>query len=281
MPVAVRFAPDGTVFVAEKRGTVQRFAELGDPTPELVVDVRAATHDFWDRGLIGLAVDPGYPARPYVYVSYAYDPGNRWNDDVPDAARGDRPGLRVDGRISRVRRRTPAGDRAGRGLVPAVPEPQRRRARVRGRRRAYASAGDGASFNYADERPTASRPDNPCGDPSRGEGGSSAARTCARPATRSGSTARSCASTRTPARPCPATRWFERRTPTRASSAYGLRNPFRITFRPGHQRALGRRRRLEHVGGDQPGRRRRPTRRRQLRLAVLRGRRASSRASTR
>ena len=36
--------------------------------------------------------------------------------------------------------------------------------------------------------------------------------------------------------------------------AYGLRNPFRLTFRPGHQRDLDRRRRLEHLGGDQPGR---------------------------
>jgi hypothetical protein len=80
MPIAVRFAGDGSVFVAEKRGTVQRYDSLTDPTPQLVVDVRAATHDFWDRGLIGLTIDPGYPARPYVYVSYAYDAGNRWQD---------------------------------------------------------------------------------------------------------------------------------------------------------------------------------------------------------
>jgi glucose/arabinose dehydrogenase len=102
MPVAVRFAGDGTVFVAEKRGTVQRFANLDDVTPEQVVDVRTATHDFWDRGLIGLAVDPGYPSRPYVYVSYAYDEGNRWRDGCPDPPGATGDGCVVGGRISRV-----------------------------------------------------------------------------------------------------------------------------------------------------------------------------------
>ena len=38
------------MFVAEKRGTVQRYDSVADPTPETVVDVSGATHDFWDRG---------------------------------------------------------------------------------------------------------------------------------------------------------------------------------------------------------------------------------------
>ena len=54
--------------------------------------------------------------------------------------------------------------------------------------------------------------------------------------------------------------------------AHGLRNPFRIDGPPGHERGLGRRRRLEQLGGDRPRRRSR-RRRRELRLAVLRGRR--------
>ena len=47
----------------------------------------------------------------------------------------------------------------------------------------------------------------------------------------------------------------------------GLRNPFRFTIHPDDQRAVHRRRGLEHVGGDQH------RQGRQLRLAVLRGRR--------
>src|SRR5688572_11044204 len=45
-PVAVRFAADGTVFVAEKRGVVKRYSNLEDVTPETVVDVQAATHNY-------------------------------------------------------------------------------------------------------------------------------------------------------------------------------------------------------------------------------------------
>ena len=30
-------------------------------------------HNFWDRGLLGLALDPDFPADPYVYVLYTYD----------------------------------------------------------------------------------------------------------------------------------------------------------------------------------------------------------------
>ena len=53
--------------------------------------------------------------------------------------------------------------------------------------------------------------------------------------------------------------------------AHGLRNPFRITVRPGHERGVGGRRGLEHLGGDQPCAA--PTvGRAELRLAVLRGR---------
>ena len=29
-------------------------------------------YNFWDRGLLGLALDP-FPTQPYVYVLYTYD----------------------------------------------------------------------------------------------------------------------------------------------------------------------------------------------------------------
>src|SRR5919202_265330 len=72
-PTAVRFAPDGRVFVAEKSGLIKVFDSLSDPTPTIVADLRTEVHNFWDRGLLGLAIDPQWPARPYVYVSYSYD----------------------------------------------------------------------------------------------------------------------------------------------------------------------------------------------------------------
>ena len=72
-PMAIVFAPNGNVFVAEKRGTIQFYTSISDPTPTLFADLSTNVHNYWDRGLMSLAVDPGYPARPYVYVLYAYN----------------------------------------------------------------------------------------------------------------------------------------------------------------------------------------------------------------
>src|SRR3954465_15081324 len=84
-PTAAAFAPDGRVFVAEKSGLVKVFDSLADPTPTVFADLRTPTQAFWDRGLLGLAVAPAFPARPYVYVSYTLDalPGGaapQWGD---------------------------------------------------------------------------------------------------------------------------------------------------------------------------------------------------------
>src|SRR5215207_7282895 len=72
-PTAVRFAADGRVFVAEKRGVVKVFDSLTDPTPDVFADLNVNVHNFWDRGLLGMALDPDFPAQPYVYVIYTYD----------------------------------------------------------------------------------------------------------------------------------------------------------------------------------------------------------------
>ena len=72
-PTVVSFSPDGRVFVAEKSGLVKVFNSLTDPTPDIFVDLRTKTHNFWDRGLLGMALDPAFPTRPYVYLLYTYD----------------------------------------------------------------------------------------------------------------------------------------------------------------------------------------------------------------
>ena len=89
-PVAVRFAPDGSVFVAEKAGLVKRFDPLpesgtGSATGRVVLDLRAEVGTYADRGLLGLAIDPAFPLAPYLYVLYTTDapPGMAspmWND---------------------------------------------------------------------------------------------------------------------------------------------------------------------------------------------------------
>ena len=100
---------------------------------------RTPVHDFWDRGLLGMALDPEFTnGRPYVYVLYTYnkDPSDatfpRWPDNCPTPPGATADGCVVSGRLSRLdaRRRRDAADHR---LVPAVPEPLGRRPRVRPR----------------------------------------------------------------------------------------------------------------------------------------------------
>src|SRR5215216_4204774 len=72
-PTSIRWAPDGRVFVAEKAGRILVFDNMADPTPTVWADFRTRVHDFWDRGLLGMALDPNFATRPYVYALYAYD----------------------------------------------------------------------------------------------------------------------------------------------------------------------------------------------------------------
>ncbi len=71
--VGFDFAPENRTFVAEKRGVVkvvQNGRVLGTP----FIDLSREVNNFHDRGMLGIAVHPDFPAKPYVYVLYTYDP---------------------------------------------------------------------------------------------------------------------------------------------------------------------------------------------------------------
>jgi len=72
-PSNIRFSADGRVFVAEKSGLIKVFDNLTDQTPTIFADLRTNTHNFWDRGMLGMALAPNFPTDPYVYVLYTYD----------------------------------------------------------------------------------------------------------------------------------------------------------------------------------------------------------------
>src|SRR3954454_8750448 len=104
-PTVIRFAPDGQVFVATKAGVVWQFDSLADPTPTKFADLSTEVFNGWDRGMLGMALDPDFAnGRPYVYVSYAYDkaPGGlvvpAWGDDCMSP---DDDGCAILGRVSR------------------------------------------------------------------------------------------------------------------------------------------------------------------------------------
>ena len=63
-PTVVRFSSDGRVFVAEKSGLIKVFDSLTDTTPTVFADLRTNVHNFWDRGLLGMALDPNFPTDP-------------------------------------------------------------------------------------------------------------------------------------------------------------------------------------------------------------------------
>jgi glucose/arabinose dehydrogenase len=59
-PTAVSFAKDGRIFVAEKSGLIKMYTSLEDTSPDIVADLRTEVHDYWDRGLLGMALDPNF-----------------------------------------------------------------------------------------------------------------------------------------------------------------------------------------------------------------------------
>ncbi|NRQ31396.1 PKD domain-containing protein [Nonomuraea sp. NN258] len=258
-PTNVEFAADGRVFVAEKGGYIKVFDSLTDTTPTIYADLRTNVHDFWDRGLLGMALHPDFPTDPRIYVLYSYDaePGGaapRWGEvdedydecESPPGPTGD--GCRITGRLSVI---SPSG-----AETPLITDwcnqyPSHSIGDLKFGRDGmlYASSGDGASFEFPDygqdNLPGSDVvPDNPCGDPPNAVG------TALTPPSAEGGTLRS-QDLRTNGDPAgldgtviridPDTGAAAPGNPNAASPdanvrrvvAYGLRNPMRITQRPG------------------------------------------------
>ena len=150
-PTAVRFSPDGRVFVAEKSGVIKVFDNLSDTTPTVFANLSTNVHNFWDRGLLGLALDPTFPANPYVYVLYAYDAAiggvaPRWgtpgvlSDACPSPPGATADGCVVSGRLSRLQAAGNVMTGPEQVLIEdwcqQYPEPLDRQPRLRRRRRA-------------------------------------------------------------------------------------------------------------------------------------------------
>jgi glucose/arabinose dehydrogenase len=259
-PTAVRFAPDGRIFVAEKRGVIKVFDSLSDSTPTVFADLNVNVYNFWDRGLLGMALAPNFPANPYVYVLYTYDhvlgstaPAPRWgtpgvySDPCPTPPGATDDGCLVSGRLSRLQASGNTMTGAEQVLIEdwcqQYPSHSIGAVEFGPDGNLYASGGDGASFNFADWGQDGN-PVNPCGDPPSQPG------TAMTPPTAEGGALRS-QDLRTPADPVtldgsvirvdPATGAGAAGNPQASSAdpnarriiAHGLRNPFRFTFRPG------------------------------------------------
>lgn len=273
-PTAVRFAVDGRVFVAEKPGRVLVFDSLADPTPTVFADLRTQVYDRSDRGLLGLALDPGFPVDPYVYLLYTYDhvlgeagAAPKWGE--PDQSGDDCPkpgGTGVDecpvsGRLVRL---TAVGDQASEagGEVEEDVLVEDWCAQYSSHSvgdlefgadgALYASGGEGADANSVDYGQNGWPQRNQCGDPPAGIGGIQT------PPSAEGGALRA-QDVRTPATPFdptglngsliridPETGEGLPGNPLFASAdanerrlvAHGFRNPFRFAIDPSGQRAF-------------------------------------------
>ena len=110
----MRFAKDGRVFVAEKRGVIKVFDSLTDTTPTSS-PISMSTSTTFGIAASWHGTRSQFPDRPLVYVLYTYDhelgsaaPAPRWGTPgvysdpcpTPPGATGD--GCVVSGRLSRL-----------------------------------------------------------------------------------------------------------------------------------------------------------------------------------
>jgi glucose/arabinose dehydrogenase/PKD repeat protein len=249
-PTNAVFAPDGRVFVSEKSGVVKTFDSIADTTATVTVDLRTQVHDFWDRGLLGLTLDPAYPTRPYLYVLYSYDaePGGtapRWGDTCPTPPGATEQGCLVTGRLSRLTIAANGVATAEQVLLTdwcqQYPSHSVGSVQFGPDGALYVGGGDGASFNFADW----GQRGNPCADPP------SPAGTNLAPPDAKGGALRSQSVRRPAGEPVSLDGSISRINPDTGAAmpgnpfaasadanarriiAYGMRNEFRFAFRPG------------------------------------------------
>jgi glucose/arabinose dehydrogenase len=242
-PTAVEFAPNGHVFVAEKRGTIQEFDSLTDTTPSEWADISGEVHDYWDRGLLGMALDPSFASNGRIYVAYAYDDAG-WDDQCPTPPGDQTDGCVIHGRVSAL-----TSDGSEQVLVEdwcqQFPSHDMSDIVFDSEGALIVGGGEGANFNNTDwgqfggslsGTPT---PRNPCGDPPGGamappsaEGGalrSQDRRTTGDTLGLSGTIIRI---NRFTGAAMPDNPVKTGSTNMRRIVAYGLRNPFRIAVQP-------------------------------------------------
>ena len=256
-PTVLQFAPDGRIFVGQKNGVIKVFQSLTDTNPVTFADLSSKVDDYWDRGLLGMALPPNFPTDPYVYVLYAYDApiggtAPIWNDACPTPPGPTTDGCLVSGRVSRLQISGNVMTGSEQVLIndwcQQFPSHSIGTLLFGRDGYLYVTGGDGASFNNVDYgqygNNYAGDQANPCGDPPgavgtplsppSAEGGALRSQSVRRtdgPATLDGSVLRIDPATGAgvPGNPF----YSSSDANARRIVAYGLRNPFRITQRPG------------------------------------------------
>src|SRR3954454_20297983 len=209
-PTNVQFAPDGWIFAATKSGRICGYSSLTD-AGSLVADLSTEVDDYWDRGLLGLAISPTFTTDHSIWVLYSFDAAiggtaPAWNDACPTPPGATTDGCVISGRLAKLSLTTntsgryvlaPGGEKVLlNDWCQQFPSHSQGALRFGADGYLYASSGDGASFNSEDfgqlGHTYAADPYNPCGDPPGGvgtqlasptaEGGALRAQSATRPA---------------------------------------------------------------------------------------------------
>ena len=200
LALGMRIAPDGSVFIERKSGLVQKYDSVSDTTPTTSINIQDEVYDVWDHGMLGMALDPAFTDRGYIYVLYSYNKANdsaqvpRWGNGGAGDQCPDPPGQYSDGCVTTVRISRFYVDQSGHGGSEQVLVQNDANGGWCEQFTShsvgslifdsfgalYASAGDGASFLASDvgqfggTMPNRSNPivkKNPCNDPPGGVGG--------------------------------------------------------------------------------------------------------------
>jgi glucose/arabinose dehydrogenase len=264
-PTTLDFAPDGKLFVAERNGRVLEFDSLDDQSPTLVLSILDEVMARGDRGILGMKLDPEYPAKPYIYLSYTYDApiGGDSADsthghladggDVCDEAANFSADCLVSGRLSRIELNPTTSVAVGGSEDPSSEQVlvnswcQQTVSHSIGdiefdsEGALLMSGGDGANWSWRDY----GQQGNPCGDPPY-EGGSLRSQDLRTPATPgdptdyNGSIIRvnretGAAMADNPLSVNPLFGGGVEDVAARRIIAEGMRNPFRFTIQPGSE----------------------------------------------
>lgn len=154
-PVDLAFAADGRMFVSEQRGVVW-VVQDGTTLATPFIDLSAEVNGQWDRGLLGIALDPDFLANRHVYLLYTVDPEFGKPDEDPfNGAWGrltrytgtEASGGNVGDPSSRL---VLIGDTAATGIPVCEPSHTVGSLKFAHDGTLFVSAGDGAHFNQTD-----------------------------------------------------------------------------------------------------------------------------------
>ncbi len=72
LPTSITWAPDGRMFLAEKKGIV--LVVNPDGTTSQLLDISSHVYGIADRGLLGIAADSDFANNHFLYLLYVYNP---------------------------------------------------------------------------------------------------------------------------------------------------------------------------------------------------------------